>query len=212
MRLVLRKYGKAMKARIAQKSKLWLRTVDGSLLCAPLMAARMYPYPFELLSRRSREDLFPLLSSWSPHVLDHNVGWFREELFNLAAIRGDPDTAPPRIELIFAGKPLEDHMTLRVCGLHVGSEVTLLKMPALLELHVFGMSVNQRRPGYLGMVRVEPGDTFDKFKANIQAKYDIPIEQQRIFWRGRLLNGEQTFTDYNILDGSTIRLVNTAED
>ena len=197
MPLVLGKYGKAMKARISKRSVLWLRSADGSLLCAPLVPERRIN--------------FSLLRNWAPHVLDHNVGWFKGELFNLAAIRGDPDTAPPRIELIFAGKPLEDHMTLRACGLHGGSEVTLLKMPALLELHVFGMSVNQRRPGYLGMVRVEPGDTFDKFKANIQAKYDIPIEQQRIFWRGRLLNGEQTFTDYNILDGSTIRLVNTAQ-
>ena len=145
MPLVLGKYGKAMKARIAKKSVLWLRTADGSLLCAPLV--RGTPTPL----------------AGSSHVLDNLVGVFRAELFMLAAIRGDPDTQPPRIGLIFAGKPLGDNSTLRACGLHVGSEVTLLKMPALLELHVHVI-------GYIDMiVFVDPTDTINKFKAHIQS-------------------------------------------
>ena len=78
-------------------------------------------------------------------------------------------------------------------------------MPALLELHVHVI-------GYIDMiVFVDPADTINNFKANIQAKHDIPIERQRIFKGEQLLEGERTFTDYNIVDCSTIRLVNTAQ-
>ena len=193
--MILRRYGKAMKTRIAKKSVLWLRFADGSLLCAPVVPE------------------CPINPYWNPkNVLDHNVEWFRDQLDSLPAIRGDPDTQPPRTELIFAGKPLEDHMTLRECGLHVGSEVLLVKMPAVLELHMFGY-IGEVCVDH-GTVCVNPADTINDFKANFPSKPCCWrfIERCRIFKSGLVgnreeLEGERTFSDYNIVDGDTIILV-----
>ncbi|MEI6138630.1 MAG: ubiquitin-like protein [Mariniphaga sp.] len=53
-------------------------------------------------------------------------------------------------------------------------------------------------------LEVEPNDTMDQIKANIQDKEDIPPDQQRLTYGGQVLEDGGTVADYNIHDGSTL--------
>ena len=51
---------------------------------------------------------------------------------------------------------------------------------------------------------VEGSDTVEKIKPKLQEKLDIPPEQQRIVYLGKLLENNRALCDYNIKKDSTI--------
>ena len=54
---------------------------------------------------------------------------------------------------------------------------------------------------------VEPCDTFRNLKSTIQEKEGLPPEFQRLFFAGRPLQDENTLSDYNVQNGSTLLLL-----
>eukprot|EP00640_Fibrocapsa_japonica_P005839 CAMPEP_0113933874 /NCGR_PEP_ID=MMETSP1339-20121228/1202_1 /TAXON_ID=94617 /ORGANISM="Fibrocapsa japonica" /LENGTH=113 /DNA_ID=CAMNT_0000935389 /DNA_START=248 /DNA_END=586 /DNA_ORIENTATION=+ /assembly_acc=CAM_ASM_000762 len=55
-------------------------------------------------------------------------------------------------------------------------------------------------------VEVEPGDDIDTLKKKIAEKEGVPVDQQRLIFAGKQLEG-QTLADYDIEDGGTVHLV-----
>jgi ubiquitin len=54
---------------------------------------------------------------------------------------------------------------------------------------------------------VQPSNSIEDVKANIQNEEGIPPNQQRLIFAGRQLEDSRTLSDYNIANGATLRLV-----
>lgn len=57
------------------------------------------------------------------------------------------------------------------------------------------------------MVNVKLSDSVHSLKEKIQAMSSIPIEQQRVIFRGRILENESTLGECNLEDQDTVFLV-----
>ena len=54
---------------------------------------------------------------------------------------------------------------------------------------------------------VNPSDTIEMVKLNIQSKYGFPADQQRLAFAGLLLDDKHTISEYNVQEGSALLLL-----
>jgi hypothetical protein len=61
--------------------------------------------------------------------------------------------------------------------------------------------------GFSNTLEVERTDTIGEIKAKIQLKDGIPVEEQKIFFAGKVLEDDKTVDDYSIEKESSIHLL-----
>ena len=104
-----------------------------------------------------------------------------------------------KYKLIFSGKKLEDSKTLEYYNIKNG---TILY---LVQVSLFPIIVQIRKETKI-TIDVERSDTIKNIKEIIKEKEEIPIEQQRLFFNGKILEDDNCIWLYKIQKDSTIYL------
>ncbi|KAL5705293.1 hypothetical protein ACHQM5_023618 [Ranunculus cassubicifolius] len=94
---------------------------------------------------------------------------------------------------------LEDHRTLAEMNILPGETLSLIS--GSMQVFVKGLSGNTITLG------VDPFDTVNVIKEMIEEHDGMHIDQQRLIFAGKQLEGQRTLADYNIQKGDTIHLV-----